>query len=83
MEYQLPQYRYLTESRLFIRVEDRIYVTRINDASNHAELALQDGLVEEIEELRNQRPDALDAGSLKIRKQKIHGVSISAGFQSH
>lgn len=47
----------------FVRVEEMLYVTGVNDlTTSHAKLAETDKILEEIEKAKIDKPDSVDAG---------------------
>lgn len=64
----------------FIRVEDEIFVTKPGDMdTTHIELAVKDGIESRIDDLRNQNPVEVDAGTMNVSPSKKR---ISVGVDS-
>lgn len=85
MEFNKPSEENHVSVSIFVRVADKIHVNGPNDCiTKHSILASQDGILNEIDALKENDPTALDAGMVSvfsaIRKIKINFNSDTLGL---
>ncbi len=71
MLYQVPE-RNRTFDAKFVRIEDKIYVTKPNDLGTiHYDLAKEHNLLELISKLKNESPEKVDGGFYSVYPKEI------------